>query len=83
MHANISVMPISDTIPAAAAVQLAIHRGMPGERKVQLAYEMSMAGRELNRARLRQEQPEWSEEQIARELLKLAFFPKPLPLGLQ
>jgi hypothetical protein len=54
---------------------------MTGEQKILLAYEMSMAGRELSRCRLRQEQPRWTEVQIARELLKLAFFPKPLPPG--
>lgn len=76
-------MPITDTTPEAQAVQLAIHRSMTGERKIALAYEMSMFGRELNRARLRQEHPEWTEAQIARELLRLAFFPKPLPAGLR
>jgi hypothetical protein len=75
-------VPISDTTPAAQAVQLELHRAMTGERKIALAYEMSMFGRELNRARLRQEHPEWAEAQIARELLRLAFFPQPLPDGL-
>jgi hypothetical protein len=74
-------VPISDTSPAAQAVQLELHRAMSGEQKLRLAYEMSMAGRELNRARLRQEQPDWTEEQIAHELIRLAFFPKPLPPG--
>jgi hypothetical protein len=76
-------VPISDTSSAAQAVQLNIHRSMSGERKIALAYEMSMFGRELNRSRLRQEHPEWTEAQIARELLRLAFFPKPLPAGLK
>ena len=56
---------------------------MSGEQKIVLAYEMSMFARELNRARLRQEHPDWTEAQIARELLRLAFFPKPLPAGLK
>jgi hypothetical protein len=55
---------------------------MSGEQRLLLAYEMSMFGRELNRARLRDEHPEWTEAQIARELLRLAFFPQPLPAGL-
>ncbi len=76
-------MPITDTTPEAQAVQLKIHRSMSGEQKIFLAYEMSMAGRELNKLRLRQEHPEWTEAQIARELLRLAFFPKPLPAGLE
>lgn len=76
-------MPLTDTTPAAQAVQLEIHRSMSGEQRLLLAYEMSMFARELNRARLRREHPEWSEAQVARELLRLAFFPKPLPSGFQ
>jgi len=72
----------TDTSPAAQAVQLDIQRSMSGEQRLLLAYEMSMFGRELNRARLRDEHPEWTEAQIARELLRLAFFPQPLPPGL-
>jgi hypothetical protein len=76
-------VPITDTSAAAQAVQLNLHRSMSGERKIALAYEMSMFGRELNRSRLRQEHPEWKEKEITRELLRLAFFPKPLPAGLK
>jgi hypothetical protein len=76
-------MPLTDTTPAARAVQLAIYRSTSGEQRLLMAYEMSMFGRELNRARLRKEHPEWSEAGIARELLRLAFLPDPLPAGLQ
>jgi hypothetical protein len=68
-------VPITDTSPAAQAIQLAIHRSMSGEQRLLLSFEMSMFARELNRARLRSEHPEWAEAQIARELLRLAFFP--------
>jgi hypothetical protein len=74
-------VPISDTTAAAASVQLEIHRAMSGEQRIELAYKMSMDGRNLNRARLRQEHPEWTEAQIAHELIRLAFFPNPLPQG--
>lgn len=76
-------VPISDTTSAAQAVQLEIHRSMSGEQRLLLAYEMSMFGRELNRERLRREHPQWPEERIARELLRLAFLPAPLPAGLR
>ena len=76
-------MPHTDTTPEAQALQLEIHRSMSGEQRLLLAYEMSMFARELNRARLRSEHPDWSEAQVARELLRLAFFPKPLPAGFQ
>jgi len=64
-------------------MQLAIHRSMSGEQRLLLAYEMSMFGRELNRLRLLREHPDWNDACIARELLRLAFFPQPLPPGLQ
>src|SRR5205807_6774695 len=38
-------VPITDTTPEARAVQLELHRAMTGERKIALAYEMSMFGR--------------------------------------
>jgi hypothetical protein len=76
-------VPITDTSPAAQAVQLDIHRSMTGEQRLLLAYEMSMFARELNRARLLHEHPEWTEAGIARELLRLAFLPAPLPSGLR
>jgi hypothetical protein len=64
-------------------VQLEIHRSMTGEQRLLLAYEMSMLARELNRARLLSEHPDWPEARIARELLRLAFLPAPLPAGLR
>jgi hypothetical protein len=62
-------LPSYDTLRAIGErkVQLEIHRAMTGEQKIALAYEMSMFGRELNRARLRQEHPQWTEAEIARE----------------
>jgi hypothetical protein len=56
---------------------------MSGEQRLLLAYEMSMFGRELNRLRLRHEHPGWNDAHIARELLRLAFLPGPLPAGLR
>ena len=76
-------MPLTDTNSAAQAVQLELYRSMTGEQRLLLAYEMSMSARALNRARLRHEHPQWTEADVARELLRLAFFPKPLPAGLQ
>jgi hypothetical protein len=52
---------------------------MSGEQRLLLAFEMSMFARELNRERIRREHPDWLEAQIDRELLRLAFFPAPLP----
>jgi len=73
-------VPITDTSPAAQAVQLEIQRSMSGEQRLLLAYEMSMLARELSRERIRHEHPEWQEPQIVRELLRLAFLPHSLPV---
>ncbi|MGH9504147.1 MAG: hypothetical protein ACRD20_14955 [Terriglobales bacterium] len=72
-------MPITDTTPAARAVQLEIQRSMTGEQRLLLAFEMSLFARQLSRERIRREHSDWTDTQIARELLRLAFFPAPLP----
>lgn len=75
-------MAISDTSPAARALQLQIQSAMSGEQRVTLAYEMSMFVRELMSEGIRRDHPDWTEAQIARELLRRAFFPAPLPAWL-
>lgn len=72
-------VPHTDTSPAAQALQLEIQRAMSGERRILLAFEMSLLARELAAAGIRREHPEWPEARVARELLRLAFFPAPLP----
>ncbi len=72
-------MPHTDTTPAAQAIQLEIYRAMSGEERILLAFEMSLFARELAREGIRQQHPEWPEARVARELLRLAFFPAPLP----
>ena len=54
-------------------------RVQSGEQRLLVAYEMSLFARELSRERIRHEHPEWPETRIARELLRLAFLPAPLP----
>jgi hypothetical protein len=72
-------MPFTDTSPAAQAVQIEIQRAMSGEQRLLLAFEMSLFARELAREGIRRQHPEWPETRVARELLRLAFFPSPLP----
>lgn len=52
---------------------------MPGEQRLLLAFEMSLFARELARAGIRREHPDWDEARVARELLRFAFLPNPLP----
>ncbi|MFZ0771627.1 MAG: hypothetical protein WCA49_18555 [Candidatus Sulfotelmatobacter sp.] len=56
---------------------------MSGEQRLLLALEMSLFARELARARISREYPEWTETQVEQELLRLAFLPKPLPAKLR
>jgi hypothetical protein len=74
---------MSDTSPAAQTLQLKIQSAMSGEQRMTLAYEMSMFVRELMREGIRRDHPDWTEAQIARELLRRAFFPAPLPAWLR
>jgi hypothetical protein len=69
----------ADTSPAAQAVQLEVQRAMSGERRLLLAFEMSLFTRDLAQEGIRQQHPEWPESRIAREMLRLAFLPDPLP----
>ncbi|MGA3106836.1 MAG: hypothetical protein ABSD53_20320 [Terriglobales bacterium] len=73
---------MSDTSPAARDLQLKIQSAMSGEQRLLLALEMSLFARELAREGIRRDHPEWTEAKVARELLRLAFLPAPLPAGL-
>jgi hypothetical protein len=77
--ANISVVAITDTSPEAQAIQLKIQHEMSGEQRMLLAFETSEFAHELARAGIRKDHPDWPESQVARELLRLAFLPEPLP----
>lgn len=52
---------------------------MTGEQRVILAFEMSMFAREFARAGIQEQHPDWPEDRVGRELVRLAFLPKPLP----
>jgi hypothetical protein len=80
---NILPVPITDTDPAAHAIQLQIQRAMTGEQRVLLALEMSLFAREVAASGIRLDHPEWTDAQIARELLRRSFLPEPLPPGLR
>jgi hypothetical protein len=73
------LVPITDTNAEAQAVQLQIQRAMTEEQRLLLALEMSLFARALAKARIQQEHPDWTESEVARELLRLAFLPHPLP----
>lgn len=76
-------MVIRDTSPKARQTQLEIHRAMSGEQRILIALEMSLFARELARGRIRSEHPDWDEQRVQRELLRIAFLPRPLPPDLK
>ena len=76
-------MPLSDTSPAAKKRQMQIEAAMTGEERLLEAFDMSLFARELAKTKIRGDHPDWSESEVAREVLRLAFFPDPLPSGLQ
>jgi hypothetical protein len=73
----------SDTTPEVEARQTQIQMSMTGEQRIILCLEMSQFTRELAKAGIRQQHPDWNEGQVARELLRLAFLPAPLPAPLR
>jgi hypothetical protein len=74
-------MPFSDTSPSAQAVLGQCERAMTGEQRILEALEMSLFAREVAKAKVRADHPEWSETQVAREVLRLEFLPEPMPSG--
>ncbi len=75
-------MPHSDTHPEAERVRLETLRKMSGEERVKIVFQMSNFMRKMAVSRIRAEHPEWTEWEVKRELLRLAFLPAPLPPGL-
>jgi len=72
-------MPISDTTEAARKLQLQIELAMTGEQRILQALEASLLVREFGKSRIRSEHPDWTEKQVAREMLRLQFLPGKLP----
>jgi hypothetical protein len=76
-------MHIGDASSGGELVRLNIWGAMTGEKRILLSLYMSLIERELTKARLREEHPEWSEKRVMIEILRLAFLPQPFPDRLQ
>jgi hypothetical protein len=63
------------------AMQSRIHDAMTGEQRLLLALELSYLTRELAKTGIRDEHPDWSEQQVAREFLRSLFPPGDVPAG--
>ena len=68
-----------DTSPKIEEMQLQIRRSMTPEQRLLVALDLSDCCRELRKAGIRRDHPDWSERQVMIELFRLAFLPKPLP----
>jgi hypothetical protein len=55
----------------ASAEQIEAFRRMPPERRLALAEQLYWSAREWKAAWLRTRHPEWSEEQVQRELIRI------------
>jgi hypothetical protein len=66
----------------AEAMQIEILRHLSGSQRLRIAFEMTELAREFAKAGIRARHPGWSERQVSRELLRIAFLPDPLPAGL-
>ena len=68
-----------DTTSAAAAAQAQAQQQLGGPGRLRLAFEMSELARQLALAGLRRSHPDWSPQQLHRELLRLCLLPGDLP----
>jgi hypothetical protein len=75
-------MPITDTSPEIREMQFRIYRAMSDEERSQLALEMTEFVREIAKAGIRRDHPDWTEWQVILELLRRALWPEPLPVQL-
>ncbi len=72
-------MAITDTSPKIEKMQLEIRRSLTAEQRLQIAWDMSAFARELAKAGIRRDHPEWSDRQVMIEWFRRAFFPQALP----
>lgn len=72
-------MPPLDTSPEIEEMQIKIRRKLTPRQRLQVALDISYCCRELRKAGIRRNHPEWSEKQVMIELFRLAFLPDPLP----
>ena len=66
-------MPSSDTSPAAHAEHVRLYREAGPERRAEIAAELSAAIREVSKAGVRMRHPEFSEDEVRREVLRIFY----------
>ena len=63
----------NDTTAAAHALHLRAYRRAGPARRAEIAAELSEAIRELSRAGVRMRYPDWSEDQVTREVCRIFY----------
>lgn len=66
-------MPVSDTTPEAAALQLRIYRSLTASQRVQIAVDLSDAVRATTMAGIRRRHPEYSDDEASREFIAIVY----------
>jgi hypothetical protein len=66
----------ADTTPEAAWVQMQIYRRMPFERRLELTLGMSESLREICAAGVRSRHPEYTDEEVRHEVIRLTLGPE-------
>jgi hypothetical protein len=74
-------MALRDTSPEIEAMQSQIHHSMTGERRLLVALEISYYSHELMKSGIRNDHPDWSEDQVIQEFRRRLFAPRPVPDG--
>lgn len=70
---------VADTDPRALAIQVKLRKEMSGEQLLVLAFRMSEFARELTKEGIRNDHPDWPEQRVLGEIIRLALLPAPLP----
>lgn len=73
---------VSDTAPDVERLRIERLKQMTGEQRAAIAFELTNFTRRVTVSRIQAEHPDWTDAQVKRELLRIAFLPHPLPEGL-
>ena len=66
-------MPVTDTTPDAAALQLRLYRSLLPSERLQIAVDLSDAVRETAMAGIRRRHPEYSDPEAGRAFLVMLY----------
>lgn len=67
------MVPITDTTPQAAAIQLKLYQSVDPSRRATIAAELSDAVRETTLAGFRRRNPEHTESEVAKLFLRFVY----------